>query len=149
MNIFARFGPSLATFLFGGILCIVPLPAASADSVRVSPPIPSPAPIIDSVEIVTENVFDLSDPRYNNFLFHLANHTHVVTRKAKVRRELLLHKGERYDTALAAESIRNLRRLDYLYKSDIGLKTGDRGENILAVTTSDKWTISGGISPGR
>lgn len=149
MNSFARFGPSLAPFLFGGILCLIPIPAASADSVRVSPPIVSPPPIIDSVEIVTENVFDLSDPRYNNLLFRLANHTHVVTRKAKVRRELLLHEGERYDTALAAESIRNLRRLEYLYKSGIGLKTGDRGENILAVTTSDKWTISGGISPGR
>jgi hypothetical protein len=104
---------------------------------------------IDSVEITTENVFNLADPRYNNLLFRLANHTHVVTRKAKVRREVLLQKGDRYDTTLVAESIRNLRRLNYLFKSDICLKKGARGENILAVTTSDKWTTSGGVSLGR
>lgn len=105
--------------------------------------------IIDSVEITTENVFDPSDPRYHDLPFRLANHTHVVTRKAKVRRELLLRKGDRYDTSLVAESIRNLRGLNYLYESDIRLKKGDRGENILAVTTSDKWTTGLGFSPGR
>lgn len=125
---------------------------ASAESVKdegASTPVDALPKVIDSVEIITENVFDPSDPRYNNLLFRLANHTHVVTRKAKIRREILLHKGDCYDTALAAESVRNLRQLDYLYKSDIRMKTGDRGENILAVTTSDKWTTSGGISPGQ
>jgi hypothetical protein len=109
----------------------------------------APGCIIDSVEITTENVFDLSDPRYDNLLFHLANHAHIVTRRVKVRQELLLQKGDPYDTALVAESVRNLRNLKYLFKSDIRLRKGSRGENILAVTTSDKWTTSGGISPGR
>ncbi|MDD4051184.1 MAG: hypothetical protein PHR28_04700 [candidate division Zixibacteria bacterium] len=130
------------------IWLVAPVRGAT-DSGDPTVPADPPGFTIDSVEINPENVFDLSNPRYNNLLFRLANHTHVVTRKAKVRRELLLQKGEHYDTALVAESMRNLRGLKYLFKSDIRLKKGARGENIMVVTTSDKWTTSAGISPGR
>ncbi len=96
--------------------------------------------VIDSIEIISRNVFDTDDPRYDNFLFHLANSLHIVTRPAIVRRELLLDRGEVFDTSLADESERNLRALPYLFESDISLRTGERGENILMVNTSDKWS---------
>lgn len=121
----------------------------AAGKAAAIPPVDSihgSVPRIDSVEIINQNVFDLTDRRYRMFLFRLANHTHVVTRKSEIRRELLVRKGDVYDTALVNESARNLRRLNYLLKVDIGLKTGDRGERILAVTTSDRWTTSGGVS---
>jgi hypothetical protein len=149
MGITTYFGNFLVLSMLGGLLWVAPVSGATQDSAGISMPADSPSMLIDSIEIVTENVFDLSDPRYNNLVFRLANHTHIVTRKAKIRRELVLHKGASYDTSLVAESIRNLRRLEYLYKSDIRMKTGNRGENILVVTTSDKWTVSGGVSPGR
>jgi len=103
-------------------------------------------PVIDSVEVNPENVFDLSHPQYSNFLFRLANKMHIVTRKSVIERELLLGVGDGYDTALVNESIRNLRRLLFLLKTDIRLKTGSRGERIMIVETSDKWTTTGGLS---
>lgn len=106
-------------------------------------------PIIDSVIIETENVFDLSEPKYDNFLFRLANKTHIVTRHPVIRRELLLGKGDPFDTALVNESLRNLRGLPFLFKTEIELVRGEAGENIMAVTTSDKWTTTGGISYHR
>jgi len=103
-------------------------------------------PIIDSVVINAENVYDLDDPRYDNFLFRMADKLHFVTRDAVIKRELLLDKGDRYDTSLVNESIRNLRRLDFLLKTDIRLEKGPHNENIMVVNTSDKWTTSGGAS---
>jgi hypothetical protein len=57
-----------------------------------------------------------------------------------------LGQGDPYDTALVNESIRNLRRLRYLLKTDISLGRGEAGENIMVVHTSDKWTTVGGLS---
>ncbi len=102
--------------------------------------------VIDSIEIYPGNVFDLSRSEYDNFLFRLANKTHIVTRKSVIKRELLLGEGDEYDTALVSESIRNLRRLPFLLDTDIHLKTGSEGENIMVVSTSDRWTTAFGVS---
>jgi len=137
----------------GGIVAVVCLLLVAVVSCPVVgddlSPNESPTPIIDSVEVRAENVFDLNQPQYDNFLFRLANHLHVVTQPAVVRRELLLGKGDRYDTALVNESIRNLRQLPFLLKTDIFLEKGAGGENILVVNTSDKWTTVGGFSLHR
>ena len=71
------------------------------------------SPVIDSIEIINENVFDTGEPQYNNFFFKLANSLHFITRPGVIRRELLISVGEKYDTALAHESERNLRSLPY------------------------------------
>lgn len=119
----------------------IPMDALSEDRHSVTE-----GPVIDSVEIHPGNVFDLTQPKYNNFLFRLANALHIITRKSVIRRELLLDVGDPYDTALVNESTRNLRRLPYLLGTDIWLKTGVEGEHILVVETSDKWTTTGGVS---
>lgn len=105
--------------------------------------------IIDSVEINSENVFELDASVHNNFLFRLANSCHIVTRRSVVARELLLGQGHPYDSALVNESERNLRSLPYLLKTEIKMKRGDNGENILVVNTSDRWTTTGGLSLHR
>ncbi|MCP4567764.1 MAG: hypothetical protein GY841_09325 [FCB group bacterium] len=105
--------------------------------------------IIDSVEINSENVFELDSPAHNNFLFRLANSCHIVTRRSVVVRELLLRQGHPYDSALANESERNLRSLPYLLKTEIFMKRGGNGDNILVVNTSDRWTTTGGVSLHR
>ena len=126
-----------AAYLIAGL-------ALAADSLGVLPP--EPAPMIDSVEIRTENIFDLSDARYKNLLFRLANRYHRVTRQSVVAWEMLLHQGDFYDTLLAQESARNLRSLPYLLKTEIRMRKGERGENIMSVTTSDKWSTAAGLS---
>lgn len=135
----------LSVMVFLLIYSFCPMSGIHAQPNPAERPEPSPR-IIDSVEILTENVFDLSKPRYNNFLFRLANKAHVVTRHSVIMRELLTRKGEPYDTALVNESVRNLRHLPYLFKTEISQKTGRKGENIMVVNTSDRWTTTGAIS---
>ena len=62
-------------------------------------------PIIDSIVVVTRNVFD-RDEASQNFLFRLANLLHVPTRPYVVRQELQFRTGEPYDSAKIAESER-------------------------------------------
>jgi len=133
--------PVLVAILLFGVLSAARANPAKTDTIKTAQP-----RIIDSVEIIAENVFDASDPRYDNFLFRLANKAHIVTRHSIISRELLLGKGDPFDTALVYESARNLRELDYILKTDIHLKKGDKGENILVVNTSDKWTTVGTVS---
>ncbi len=109
----------------------------------------SDAPIIASVEIINENVFDTDVKANDNFLFRLANNLHIVTRKSVIKRELLLDVGDRYDTSLANESVRNLRGKDFLFKTEILLDTASSDQTIMVVRTSDKWTTTGGLSIHR
>ncbi|MFH1701495.1 MAG: hypothetical protein ABIE07_13025 [Candidatus Zixiibacteriota bacterium] len=105
--------------------------------------------IIDSIEIIAENVYDLDDPRYDSFIFKIANKMHIVTKQSVIRRELLLDKGDIFDTSLVNETVRNLRQLPYLLKTEIYLVKGEKDENLMIVRTSDKWTTVGGMSLHR
>lgn len=127
------------------LLAFVVIPAvlffsAGANAQLPSVPAVGSPPIIDSIEIRPGNVFDLSDPTQDNILFRLADRTHVVTRKSVIRRELLVKEGDLYDSALVHESLRNLRSLPYLLYVDIHMEIGSRGEHIMVVETTDKWT---------
>lgn len=126
----------IALAAFGTILafCVRAEAAQPGDSVA------EPPPVIDSIEIHAGNVFDLSDSRQNNILFRLANRTHIITRKSVIRRELMLREGDVFDSALISESLRNLRGLRFVLDTDIHMKTGARGEHIMVVETTDKWT---------
>lgn len=134
----------IPVLIFLGLACPINCAAET-----VEPKVSTSGATIDSVEIVAEDVFDLENPGYDNFLFRLANKMHIVTRHSVIRRELLLGKGDRFDTALVSESIRNLRRLPYLLKTDIRLDQGQNSKNIMVVNTSDKWTTVGGLSLHR
>ena len=54
---------------------------------------------------------DIFDPNERGWLARMANRLHFQTRAPVIRRELLLRPGQPYDSALAAESERNLRAL--------------------------------------
>lgn len=131
-------------FLFSTVFLLQLIFSTAVPAAATDDPI-----VIDSVEIHPENVYDLSKAKYNNFLFRLANSLHFVTRKSVISRELLLREGDEYDSSLARETERNLRRLPFLLNTDLSMKKGERGEDILVVTTSDKWTTTGGLSYHR
>ncbi len=105
--------------------------------------------VIDSVEIDNRNIYDTSDPQYAHWIFGLANKLHIKTRKHVIRRELLIGEGDEYSAELADETERNLRTRQYIWNAEIALEKGDNGENILRVTTSDRWTLIGGPSINR
>jgi hypothetical protein len=46
--------------------------------------------IVGNIVLRRDNVFDLSDPAENNWVFRLANRLHIVTREGTIRKQLLL-----------------------------------------------------------
>ncbi len=93
------------------------------------------APRLRQVIIVRHDIFDSVDAR--SWYARLANRMHIRTRRSVVEREMLLHPGEILDSARAAETGRNLRRLQVF--RDVVVDTSADGST-LRVTTRDGWT---------
>ena len=49
---------------------------------------------VGRISVVTENIFDTSDPREDKLLFRWANALHVRTRPAVIERALLFKTGD-------------------------------------------------------
>ncbi len=98
----------------------------------------APAPTIDTIIVVSRNVFDFSDDA-PGFLARLANRLHVTTRPGVVRRALLVNPGDRYDSARVAESERALRNLHVFSRVRIDTTRLD-GRLALRVATTDGWS---------
>jgi outer membrane protein assembly factor BamA len=124
-----------ANLLFIAILLI-------ANSARASIP-DTAAKSIDSIIIDNRNIFNTDSSQYNNWIFRIANKLHLKTKRFVIKRELLQKKGEAFSRELADETERNLRALPYIWNADIELYRTDSGMNVMRVTTSDRWTISG------
>ena len=106
----------------------VPAPTAStADSSAKSR--------LQQVVIVRYDIYDSADAR--GWFRNLVNRVHVRTRQRVVDRELLLRPGDLLDSARAAETGRNLRRLQVF--RDVVVDTSRDG-SVLRVITRDGWT---------
>jgi hypothetical protein len=92
---------------------------------------------IESIEIVTLEVFDDRDPVPNFF-----NVFHVTSRKFVIRRELLFSEQEPYRARRAAESARNLRDLRQLSLVLIVPIRGSSPDRVrVLVVTKDVWSL--------
>jgi hypothetical protein len=121
------------------IACIVALllPArllaqGSADSAAR----PDPDLIIRGIQLQPRDIFD---PNEQSWVARMANRLHFQTRRAVIRRELLFKVGEPYDSALVAESERNLRSLGIFRKVQIDSVRTPTGL-MLRVLTKDGWS---------
>ncbi len=106
----------------------------------------TPGPIIDSIVVVTANVFAPEEAR-GNLLFRMANAVHVTTRPYVVWEELLFAVGQPYDSAEVEESMRNLRSRG-LFR-DVTVDTTHVGDRVrVTVRAFDGWTteLQGTIS---
>ena len=86
-----------------------------------------------------------------NVLFRIANAIRFTTRTNVVRRELLFRQGEVYDSAIVAESERNLRAFGIFQDAVIDSSTVD-GKLVVTVRTFDGWStqfnVNGGFTAG-
>jgi len=112
-------------------LCLFPFSVARAQS-----PAHDSLPRITSIIITRHSIFDSGD---SSWFAHVINSLHVTTREPLIRRELLLHPFERYDSARVAESERNLRALGVFRAVELDTIPGDSGVTLHA-TTHDGWT---------
>lgn len=121
------------------IAWIVPLAAGwvwGAQAVAQQPP--GGAPVIDTVVVITHDVFDAAEAGRNP-AFAIANAVRFKTRPEIVRRELLFRVGDAYDSARVAETERNLRALG-LFRA-VRIDTTRIGDRLAAVVeTRDGWT---------
>jgi hypothetical protein len=118
---------------FAPLLLPLGLSAQSTDD--TTSPVDS-ALVIRRVQLQRRDIFD---PNERSWLARMANRLHFVTRVPVIRRELLLHPGEPYDSALVAESERNLRALGIFRRVQIDSVRSDSGL-VLRVLTKDGWS---------
>ena len=105
--------------------------------------------VIGEIHIDTQNIFDLSDERENNFLYGAANAIHIRTRPEVIRRHLLFRSGERLSKRLIDESERLLRANRFLYDVTIRATAYHDGVADIEVKTRDTWTLQPGFSASR
>jgi hypothetical protein len=121
---------------------LVPLAAlllpcmAHAQGTVDSGPVADPSAIIRGVQLQRRDIFD---PNERSWFARLANQLHFQTRPAVIRRELLFQVGEPYDSALVAESERNLRSLGIFRRVQIDSVRTPTGL-MLRVLTKDGWS---------
>lgn len=90
---------------------------------------------VQRVVVIRNDVYDSIEARF--WTRRLVNQLHVRTRQRVVERELLLRSGDLLDSARAAETGRNLRRLQVF--RDVAVDTSADGSTV-RVTTYDGWT---------
>lgn len=105
--------------------------------------------IIGNIVLEREDVFDLSDPKENNWLYRWANKLHIRTKERVIKQQLLFNEGETFSKRLAEESERILRSNKYLYDAWITPLQREDGTVDLEVRTRDVWTLKPGFSFAR
>ncbi len=104
---------------------------------------------IGKIVLLKENVFDLSHPGENNWLYRLANRWHIMTRDSVIRQQLLFREGDPFSQRLLDESARLLRDNDYLYTATVEPLGYADGVVDVVVRTRDLWTLTPGASVSR
>lgn len=102
--------------------------------------------VIGEIRIKTLDIFDLDDPREDNWLFSAANWLHIQTRPGTIRRQLLFASGERLSVRLIEETQRLLRGNSYLYEVEIRAMAWHDGLVDLEVRTRDTWSLQPGAN---
>jgi outer membrane protein assembly factor BamA len=120
-----------------------------------TPGVPSPeeleaaGAVIGQVLIDNQNIFNLEDPKDDNWLFRAADELHPRTRADVIRHQLLFRPGERYSRTLIDETERILRADGYFYDAWIREVRYHDNQVDLRVTTRDVWTLNPGFNFSR
>ena len=120
-----------------------------------TPGVPSPeeleaaGAVIGEVLIDNQNIFNLEDPKDDNWLFRAADDLHPKTRADVIRHQLLFKPGDRYTRRLIDESERVLRADGYFYDAWIREVSYHDNQVDLRVTTRDVWTLNPGFNYSR
>ena len=101
--------------------------------------------MIAGIEIVVNDVFDLSRPSENNWLSRIANAAHIETRDRVVARELLFAAGEVANAQRIRETERNLRRHPFIREARIVPVPAEGNAVSARVEVDDAWSLGGGV----
>ncbi|HEV7912698.1 MAG TPA: hypothetical protein VGP22_02940, partial [Albitalea sp.] len=137
------------------VVTVGALQAAALAQQPPAAPLPSFAELeaagarIGEIRIVTQDIFDTSDPKEDKWLFRLANALHIQTRPHVIERALLFKTGEPLSVRVLDETERLLRTNRYLYDVQFRPLAWHDGVVDIEVMTRDTWTLDPGVSAGR
>ena len=97
------------------------------------------APIIDTIVVINQNIFDDNDLQTLSYVARAANALHIKTQASVIRRTILFNQGEPYDSARAVESERALRGLNVFRQVRVDT-VRVRNRLALRVQTEDGWS---------
>jgi outer membrane protein assembly factor BamA len=141
----------LAILLF----CVLLATARAQASVPPMPPIPTFAEMeaagakIGQIRIVTQDIFDATDPLEDKLLFRWANALHFKTRPGVIESALLFQRGDTLSLRVLDETERLLRSNRYLYDVQFRPLAFRDGVVDIEVMTRDTWTLDPGVTLGR
>jgi len=104
---------------------------------------------IGEVILEKRNIFDLSDPAENKWLYRWANRLHIITRDKVIDNQLLFRAGDNFEQRLLDESERILRANRFIFEANIEPVRYDDGVVDLKVTTQDVWSLTPDFSFSR
>jgi hypothetical protein len=97
---------------------------------------------VSRIELNYSDVFDTTESSAG--YARVANKLHINTKENVIQREVLLAVGEPYDSAKAAETVRNLRKLGVF--SAVALDTVRDTGLVVRIHTQDAWTTKPFVS---
>lgn len=103
---------------------------------------------VGEILVKVYDIFDLDDPRENNWVYRSANALHYKTRSKTVVDQLTFRRDEKLRAQRLAESERQLRSRRYLYDAVVRIARYDPQANVadIEVSVRDVWTLNPGIS---
>jgi hemolysin activation/secretion protein len=137
------------------VIAVAALMQGTVRAQEASPPLPSFAELeaagakIGEIRVVTQDIFDTSDPKEDKRLFRWANALHVQTRPGVIERALLFKSGDALSVRVLEETERLLRSNRYLYDVQFRLLAVHDGVVDIEVLTRDTWSLDPGFSAGR
>lgn len=102
-------------------------------------------------EVILEkhNIFDLSNPAENKWLYRWANRLHILTRDSVIDNQLLFGPGDDFEQRLLEESARILRSNRFIFEAVIEPVKSEDGVVDVKVTTQDVWSLTPDLSFSR
>jgi outer membrane protein assembly factor BamA len=105
--------------------------------------------VIGDIVLEKRNIFDLSDPKENKWLYRWANRLHIVTRDSVIRNQLLFSHGDAYSGRLLEETERIIRSNRFIYDAGVEPLRYENGVVDVKVTTQDVWSLTPDVSFSR
>ena len=146
-----RLAARAASAMSAALLAVLTIAAAAEETSSQLDPdtLEKDGVVIGEILLDKQDVFDLSNPKENNWFYRLANKWHIITKDKVIRKQLLLNAGDTFSARLSDESERILRGNRYLYDASITPVNRRDGIVDLHVSTRDVWTLTPTISVSR